>query len=192
MSQITFYKVPSKGKFQDIESSVDSLHARRIIVIEDLDSSTFWIISGKSASAGARKNADRIIKKMIKESNSSMKSSEVDYEDAEDHILSLLSKTPSTTKKQAKEIPLVPNSAIDVLSRKKSKESEGPVIKEFEIAYYKEDSSEEESELSQQIEELLMRYSESVHGEARTPSSKTKAKKKLNTITNQLIQLIFD
>jgi len=188
VSQIRFFKVPSKGKFQDIDTSVDALHARRVVVIEDKPSSTYWIIAGKNASANAIKNADQQVKKLIKGATSKMKSSKVEYDQAADHLHTILNRP---RQKQASKIPLVPNSASEVLRRNRVKSSEGPVIKEFEIAYYKDESTEMTSGITEEIESLLSKYSDEIHQEYLHRTTKTKTRKKLNRITSQLIELIY-
>jgi hypothetical protein len=183
VADITFYKAASKGKLEEIEASVGSLHTRRVLVIEDRNSSVFWIIDGKSASASASKNARANVKTMIKASPD-MIMKEISFDDAPDQIESILG-----GKKPVK-IPQVPSKGSTVKKAKFRSESEGPIIKEFQIAYYKDEGSDDAS--SSEIYELLDAYREAVLKIFSDKPAKSTADKKLKAIGKKIIDQIYE
>lgn len=188
MPKVDFYKVNSKAKLTKIEASVDSLHSRRVLLIKDQASETIFICPGSAASSSTVKGGKKAASKIIEE-QPTYNLETVDPDSVEEVVTNLL-KGPSGTKPKSKSVPGIPKISGSPQPPETKKETEdGPIIKEFQIAYYVENTTD--TGLEQEVNTLLEQYQQQIQSILAHKGSKSVASKKLNSITDKIIDTIY-
>lgn len=212
---LEFYKAAGSGKLDELDTSKSILHYRRSVIIIDHSASKIVIVHGSSVSQKIKTGADKAVKSKQKELGSKYKTEEVPYDDAQGYIDQLLQvdDKPAKKKKKAKSrkkpakkgpIPQVPvatsssATSSDLSTPKADLETSGPIIQEFQIAYYEEDDElseivdkKEAMKIAREVLGLVSQYMDFVNQMIGEKPSKRTSQNKLNEISSNIIDLVY-
>jgi len=197
VTAIEFFKATSGGQLDPIESSAQSLHNRRSIIIKDDISLTLWVIHGSGAAKKTQKSANNQVKEINTANNGRYTVTEIPYDTAEERIEEILAQGSSDLTQTPVKVETIPSVTTKNGSKSKSKaaKEEGPMIKEFQISYFEESSPAKIGDLNinmlRDVVTLLAEYAEQVSQLTSSKKSRKEAHNILSRISNEILDTIY-
>lgn len=225
MSNIEFFNVKDKDLLVVVKKTKSAFHTRRGIIVQDDDAKTLWIVYGSLASDKIKKFAKLNAKSLNSKLKFSYKIKTVDSKNRKEKIeyfmdlcttrppaknkkqkkaIAAKKKSGSPTKKGKKKSTVIPPVNVPPKLKKRTRslvkadeKNVGPMIPEFQIAYY------EENPLRKIIEQINLVNSDddlfALHDHISTivqlineNASKKRVHSELQTSVEQLLNALFE